>query len=155
MIFLRQCSICISPALNEINSLLSAGDSIVSIARDYKLSEDALSRHKQRHAHDNKELEQDNAGSELCSDAEEQEGRVFVTMLRNVKPYGYGTGQRVSLPESQARSWALAGWCSPQPCERCYSLGHVPVDQLPCTRCLLVEYFEKGEAARREFLRLP
>jgi hypothetical protein len=45
----RQCSICIHKDLGEINRRLACNEPIAGIARDFAVSEDSLTRHKDKH----------------------------------------------------------------------------------------------------------
>lgn len=45
----RTCTICTSPRRNAVDAQLAGGDSLAAIARRFKLSSDALRRHKMAH----------------------------------------------------------------------------------------------------------
>ena len=45
----RQCTVCAHKDLEEINKLLLCSDSYRDIARQFRLSKDALARHKESH----------------------------------------------------------------------------------------------------------
>lgn len=46
----RKCSVCTSKSRALIDSRIANGETLTAIARDFQLSEDALSRHQARHA---------------------------------------------------------------------------------------------------------
>lgn len=81
----RVCSICISKNRNKIDqSLVSGAGSISGIAREFRVSEDALDRHKRKHlpetlvqAEKGRELARAETLADSVSEAEGRAGRLY------------------------------------------------------------------------------
>jgi len=76
----RQCTVCSHKDVEEINSLLLCSDSLRSIARRFRLSKDALARHKESHI-----AELLSKSSELKAEVESVQGNQTLAEVRELK----------------------------------------------------------------------